>query len=116
MGFLDSVKDMADSATKGANTIAKVASLKMENKKKVMALEKERDSSESNIQNTTEILGKMFVAESLDNVSMDAAKVSDLLDSIKENRMKISAIDIQIEEAKRELEESLEKIEKETSN
>lgn len=116
MGFLDSVKDMADSATKGANTIAKVASLKMDNKKKVMALEKERDNAESNIKKTTEILGEMFVAESLDNASMDAAKISDLLDSIKESRMKISAIDIQIEEAKRELERKLEKIEKENSN
>lgn len=116
MGFLDSVKDMADSATKGANTIAKVASLKMENKKKVMALEKERDIEEANIKNTTEILGKMFVSESLDNVSMDAAKVSDLLDSIKESRMKISAVDIQIEDAKRELERKLDEIEKETSN
>lgn len=113
MGFLDNMKDLAENATKSANNMAKSATVKFENKKKINDLEKEKEKAIMNIRKSYEKLGEMFVQEMNDDISMDRNIVAEELDLIKENKTRISAVDIQIEEAKKELEQKLYDIEKE---
>lgn len=113
MGFLDNMKDLAESATKNANNMAKSATAKIENKKKINDLEKDKEKATMNIRRSYEKLGEMFVQEMNDDISMDQNLVAEELDLIKENKARISAVDIQIEEAKKDLEEKLDDIERE---
>ncbi|MGG7079477.1 hypothetical protein [Clostridium sardiniense] len=113
MNFLDSMKELADTATKNVTSLSKSTALKIETKMKIRDLKNEIDDLNIVIRKSNEKIGAMFVDEFKNSVSMDEEEVKNLICKIDDSISRIADINIEIEEIEKDLLEKLDDIERE---
>lgn len=113
MSFLDSMKELADTATKNITSLSKSTALKIETNMKIRDLKDEIDDLNRNIRKNNEKIGVMFVEEFKNKISMDDEKVKNLILDIDDCMDKIAEINIKIKEIEKDFQEKLDEIERE---
>ncbi|GAA0071652.1 hypothetical protein UT300003_31770 [Clostridium sardiniense] len=113
MNFLDSMKELADTATKNVTSLSKSTALKIETKMKIRDLKNEIDDLNIVIRKSNEKIGSMFVDEFKNKISMDEEQVKNLIYKIDDSISRIADINIEIEEVEKDLLEKLDDIERE---
>lgn len=113
MNFLDSMKELADTATKNVTSLSKSTALKIETKMKIRDLKDEIDGLNIAIRKSNEKIGAMFVDEFKNKISMDEEEVKSLICKIDDSISRIADINIEIKEIEKDLLEKLDDIERE---
>lgn len=113
MNFLDSMKELADTATKNITSLSKSTALKIETNMKIRDLKEEIEDLNRSIRKNNEKIGAMFVEEFKSGTSMDDEKVKNLILDIDNCMDKIVDINIKIKEIEKDFQEKLDEIERE---
>ncbi|MEG1004084.1 hypothetical protein [Clostridium sp.] len=112
MGFLDSMKEIADVATKNVSSLSKSTSLKVETKMRIRDLKNEVYDINVEIRREYEKIGEMLVLEIKENVLMDDSEIQSIISDIDSKILKIKEINKNIEEIEKNLNDRLDDIER----